>query len=78
MSSRPALLNPADLARQRAEDAQYFRASLHRLIDMGMSLAEAVHRRATAEPATPAGEPAPAPAPAPTTPGPHPGARGRL
>ncbi len=51
MSSTPALLEPADLARQRDEDAQYDRQVLHKLIAMGTDLAEAVHRQALAEPA---------------------------
>ena len=62
MSSTPALPEPADLARQRDEDAQYYRQVLHTFIAMAADLAEAVHRQALAEPA--AEQPAPAPAPA--------------
>ncbi len=56
MSSSPALLDPADRANstqrsQRDEDAQYYRAVLHKFIAMGTDLAEAVHRQALAEPA---------------------------
>ena len=51
MSSTPALLDPADRARQRDEDAQYYRQVLHKFIAMGTDLAEAVHRQALAEPA---------------------------
>ncbi len=51
MSSTTALLDPADRARQRDEDAQYYRQVLHKLIAMGTDLAEAVHRQALAEPA---------------------------
>ncbi len=51
MSSAPALLDPADRARQRDEDAQYYRQVLHKFIAMGTDLAEAVHRQALAEPA---------------------------
>ncbi len=67
MSSTPALPNPADLARQRDEDAQYYRQVLHKLIAMATDLAEAVHRQALAEPAAsqPTTEDQPA-APSPT------------
>ncbi len=67
MSSTPALPEPADLARQRDEDAQYYRQVLHKLIAMGTDLAEAVHRQALAEPAAsqPTTEDQPA-APSPT------------
>ncbi len=70
MSSTPALPDPADRARQRDEDAQYYRQVLHKLIAMGTDLAEAVHRQALAEPAAaaqcqPEDEPA-APSPTPT------------
>ncbi len=51
MSSTPALLDPADRARQCDEDAQYYRQVLHKFIAMGTDLAEAVHRQALAEPA---------------------------
>ncbi len=51
MSSTSALLDPTDRARQRDEDAQYYRQVLHKLIAMGTDLAEAVHRQAFAEPA---------------------------
>ncbi len=51
MSSTPALFDPADRARQRDEDAQYYRQVLHKFIAMGTDLAEAVHRQALAEPA---------------------------
>ena len=71
MSSTPALSDPADLARQRDEDAQYYRQVLHKFIAMGTDLAEAVHRQALAEPAAapapqnqPEDEPA-APSPTP-------------
>ncbi|MBV9749828.1 MAG: hypothetical protein JO157_13545, partial [Acetobacteraceae bacterium] len=57
MSSTPALLDPADRARQRDEDAQYYREVLHKLIAMGTDLAEAVHRQALAEPAAPHSQP---------------------
>ncbi len=68
MSSTPALLEPADLARQRDEDAQYYRQVLHKLIAMGTDLAEAVHRQAMAEPAAAQSQPedqlaAPSPSP---------------
>ena len=71
MSSSPALSDPADRARQRDEDAQYYRGVLHKLIAMGTDLAEAVHRQATpkpsaeqaADPTPPAAPPAPAPSP---------------
>ncbi len=53
MSSAPALLDPTDRARQRDEDAQYYRQVLHKFIAMGTDLAEAVHRQALAEPAAP-------------------------
>ncbi len=74
MSSTPALLDPADRARQRDEDAQYYRQVLHKFIAMGTDLAEAVHRQALAEPAAaaqsapqtqPEDEPA-APSPSPS------------
>ncbi len=72
MSSTPALLDPADLARQRDEDAQYYRQVLHKLIAMGTDLAEAVHRQALAEPAAPQNQPedqpaAPSPSPSQAT-----------
>ncbi len=51
MSSSPALPEPADRARQRDEDAQYYRQVLHKFIVMATDLAEAVHRQALAEPA---------------------------
>ncbi len=51
MSSTPALSDPADRARQRDEDAQYYRQVLHKFIAMATDLAEAVHRQALAEPA---------------------------
>ncbi len=57
MSSTPALLDPADRARQRDEDAQYYRGVLHKLIAMGTDLAEAVHHQALAEPAAPHNQP---------------------
>ena len=69
MSSGPALSDPADLARQRDEDAQYYRQVLHKFIAMGTDLAEAVHRQALAEPtAAPQSQPedqqaAPTPSP---------------
>ncbi len=62
MSSTPALLEPADRARQRDEDAQYYRQVLHKLIAMGTDLAEAVHRQALAEPAAAQSQPEDAPA----------------
>ena len=77
MSPPPTPPEPADLATpnlatQRAEDAQYYRRVLHKLIDMGTDLAEAVHRQATeqhpaptpsagAEPPTPTPSPSPSP-----------------
>ena len=63
MSSAPASLHdPASHATQRAEDAQRHRQMLHELADMGMDIARALHRHATAEPAAPEAQPA-APAP---------------
>ncbi len=59
MSSSPTLTDPADRARQRDEDAQYYRQVLHKLIAMGTDLAEAVHRQALAEPAAAAQAAAP-------------------
>jgi hypothetical protein len=69
----PAPASPHDttnLATQRAEDAQRHRQMLHELADMGMDIARALHRQATAEPAAPEAQPttsaaAPAPNPAP-------------
>ncbi len=58
MSSTPALLDPADRARQRDEDAQYYRQVLHKLVEIGSRLARAIDRQAA---------PAPAPPPAPRT-----------
>ena len=67
MSSTPALLDPADRARQRDEDAQYYRQVLHKFIAMGTDLAEAVHRQALADPAAPHNQPEDEPAaPSPT------------
>ncbi len=63
MSSTTALPDPADLARQRDEDAQYYRQVLHKFITMATDLAEAVHRQALAEPAA---------APQPAAPGSQP------
>ncbi len=72
MSSTLTLPDPADRARQRDEDAQYYRQVLHKFIAMGTDLAEAVHRQALAEPAAapapqsqPEDEPA-APSPTPS------------
>ena len=54
MSSSPTLPNPTDRARQRDEDAQYYRGILHELVEMATDIARAVHRQATAEqPAAP-------------------------
>ena len=63
MSSTPSRPEPTDLARQRDEDAQYYRGILHELVEMATDIARAVHRQATAEPAA---APAPAPTPDPT------------
>jgi hypothetical protein len=68
MSDASSPHHPADLARQRAEDAQYYRRVLHKLIDMGTDLAEAVHRQATAQPATEKRATQPGAAPAPAAP----------
>ena len=73
MSSTPALLDPADLARQRDEDAQYYRQVLHKFIAMGTDLAEAVHRQALAEPAAaPHSSPQSQPEDQPAAPSPSP------
>ena len=69
MSSAAALPEPADLARQRDEDAQYYRQMLHELAEMGMDIARAVHRQATAQPAAP--EPSAETAPAAPSPSPN-------
>ncbi len=69
MSSSPALPDPADRARQRDEDTQYYRGVLHELVEMAADIARAVHRQATAEQSAEhgpesAGQPAASPAPA--------------
>ncbi len=71
MSSSPALPDPADPARQRDEDAQYYRQILHELIEIGADLARSLHRQpAPAPSATP--EPSPAAAAQPQAPQPDP------
>ena len=66
--STTALSDPADRARQRDEDAHYYRGILHELVEMATDIARAVHRQATAPPAAPGpgtdAEPAVKPAPA--------------
>ena len=49
MSPTPPHPEPADRARQRDEDAQYYRGILHELVEMATDIARAVHRQATAE-----------------------------
>ena len=67
MSSTPSHPEPADLATQRDEDAQYYRQVLHELIEIGTDLARTLHRQATPAPkAEPSAEPAAAPTPDPT------------
>ncbi len=63
MPSAASLPYPADPADQQAEDALYYRAVLHELIDIGMGLARAVPQQATAgaDPESQAGEPAAVP-----------------
>ncbi len=72
MSSTPALLDPADRARQRDEDAQYYRQVLRKFIAMATDLAEAVHRQALAEPAAPQTAPQNQPEDEPAAPNPTP------
>ena len=60
--STPSPPEPTDRARQRDEDAQYYRQVLHKFIAMGTDLAEAVHRQALAEPAAPQSQPEDEPA----------------
>ena len=63
MSATPSQPEPTDLARQRDEDAQYYRGILHELVEMATDIARAVHRQAASEPAA---TPAEAPTPDPT------------
>ena len=63
MSVTPSQPEPTDLARQRDEDAQYYRGILHELVEMATDIARAVHRQAASEPAA---TPAEAPTPDPT------------
>ena len=66
MSPTPSHLEPADLATQRDEDAQYYRQVLHELIEIGTDLARTLHRQAATEPNNqPNAEPAAAQAPTP-------------
>ena len=49
MPFQPSHPNPAQAPDQRTEDAQYYRANLHELIDLGMVLARAVQANAVAQ-----------------------------
>jgi hypothetical protein len=64
MSSNPTHTEPETKADQLAQDAQYYRRILHRMIDRGDAMAEMIHQKAKAQAeaeAAPDAEPTPTP-----------------
>ncbi len=49
MTTTPIPTEPETLAEQRAQDAQYYRRVLHRLIDIGSAMAETIHSQAQSQ-----------------------------
>jgi hypothetical protein len=67
MNAAPVLTEPETLAEQRAQDAQYYRSVLHRLIDIGSAMAETIHRQAQFQAANAAPDAPPSIVPSPQT-----------